>query len=94
MENDGVVLFPDAPTERGVKHLNELCECINDGYNAYVLFVIQMKDVKYFSPNEKMHMEFTTALKRAKETGVKILAVDCYVNKDEIICGDMVAIKI
>ena len=74
LEHDGVVKFPDAPTERGVKHLNELCEAVKDGYEAYVFFVIQMKGVKYFTPNMRMHAAFGEALRNAKEQGVHILA--------------------
>ncbi len=84
LEQDGVVKFPDAPTERGVKHLNELCEAVKDGYEAYVFFVIQMKGVKYFTPNMKTHAAFGEALRNAKEQGVHILAYDCKVSKDSI----------
>ena len=84
LEHDGVVKFPDAPTERGVKHLNELCEAVKDGYEAYVFFVIQMKGVKYFTPNMKTHAAFGDALRNAQEQGVHILAYDCKVTKDSI----------
>lgn len=84
LEHDGVVKFPDAPTERGVKHLNELCEAVKDGYEAYVFFVIQMKGVRYFTPNMKTHAAFGEALRNAKEQGVHILAYDCKVTKDSI----------
>ena len=84
LENNGVVKFPDAPTERGVKHLSELCEAVKDGYEAYVFFVIQMKGVKYFTPNMKTHAAFGEALQKAKEQGVHILAYDCRVTKDSI----------
>ena len=84
LENDGVVKFPDAPTERGIKHLNELCEAVKDGYEAYVFFVIQMKGVKYFTPNMKTHAAFGDALRNAQKQGVHILAYDCKVTKDSI----------
>ena len=84
LENNGVVKFPDAPTERGIKHLNELCEAVEEGYEAYVFFVIQMKGVKYFTPNMKTHAAFGEALRNAKEQGVHILAYDCRVTKDSI----------
>lgn len=84
LEHDGVVKFPDAPTERGVKHLNELCEAVKEGYEAYVFFVIQMKGVKYFTPNMKTHAAFGEALRNAKEQGVNILAYDCKVGKNSI----------
>ena len=92
LENDGVVKFPDAPTERGVKHLNELCEAVQDGYEAYVFFVIQMKGVKYFTPNMKTHAAFGEALRAAKEKGVHILAYDCKVGKDSIEIGKEVPV--
>ena len=84
LENNGVVKFPDAPTERGIKHLNELCEAVKDGYEAYVFFVIQMKGVKYFTPNIKTHAAFGDALRNAQKQGVHILAYDCKVTKDSI----------
>lgn len=84
LEDDGVVRFPDAPTLRGVKHVNELCQCIKDGYEAYIMFVIQMEDVKYFEPNNITHPEFGQALKEAEEAGVNILAYSCNVRKDLI----------
>lgn len=84
LEEDGVVKFPDEPTERGVKHVEELCKAVQDGYEAYIFFVIQMKNVKYFTPNVMMHPEFGDALRKAKEQGVHILAYDCEVKKDEI----------
>ncbi len=84
LEKNGVVMFPDAPTERGVKHINELISCIENGYEAYILFVIQMKGIKYFTPNDKMHPEFGQALRNAAEKGVKILAVDCVITPDSM----------
>ncbi|EKQ55097.1 MULTISPECIES: DNA/RNA nuclease SfsA [unclassified Clostridium] len=90
LENQGVVRFPDAPTERGVKHIKELCDCIKEGYEAYVIFVIQMKDVLYFEPNAEMHKEFAEILEYAKNKGVHILAVDCEVEEDSINIRDYV----
>ena len=84
LEEDGVVLFPDAPTERGVKHINELCRCIEDGYKAYIFFIIQMDDVKYFTPNRKTHPAFADALKNAAEKGVGVYALDCKVTENSI----------
>lgn len=84
LENKGLACFPDAPTERGVKHVQELCKCINDGYEAYILFVIQMKGVRSFSPNWKTHPAFGEALLAAEKAGVHILAYDCDVTKDSI----------
>ncbi len=84
LENDGVVMFPDAPTERGVKHITELCDCVENGYGAYIVFVVQTDNVKYFTPNEQTHKAFADALREAESKGVKILAVDCLVTKDSI----------
>ncbi|MBQ4153623.1 MAG: DNA/RNA nuclease SfsA [Clostridia bacterium] len=84
LENNGTAMFPDAPTIRGVKHINELIEAAKEGYEAYVLFVIQMKGAKEFKPNNKTHKEFGEALKRAYASGVKILAYDCNVTPSTI----------
>lgn len=84
LEKDGVAKFPDAPTERGVKHIHELCEAVKEGYEAYIFFVIQMKGVKYFTPNMETHAAFGEALEKAKQQGVHILAYDCNVAKDSI----------
>ena len=92
LEENGVVMFPDAPTERGLKHLNELLESVNDGYEAYVCFVIQMKNVLYFTPNYRTHNEFGEALKNIGKNGVNLLALDCEVTKDSITAGNLVGI--
>ncbi len=84
LEMEGKALFPDAPTTRGVKHLNHLAEIISDGYEAYVLFVIQMKGITSFSPHDEMHGEFGDALRNAQKSGVNILAYDCKVTPDSI----------
>ena len=90
LENDGVALFPDAPTERGVKHLNELCQCVADGYDAYVFFIIKMTGCKYFSPNSTTHPEFAKALVNARNRGVCIKALYCTVLPDELTARDFV----
>lgn len=82
LEKDGLALFPDAPTERGVKHIEELSACMDEGYEAYILFVIQMKEMHTFSPNDKTHPDFGKALRKAANKGVKVLAVDCNVGTD------------
>ena len=87
LEQDGIVKFPDAPTERGVKHMDELCEAVQDGYEAYIIFVIQMGQVKYMTPNVRTHKAFGEALVRAKDAGVHILAYDCRVTKNSIAMG-------
>lgn len=84
LEIDGVIKFPDAKTERGVKHVRELIEARKDGYLAYIIFVIQMDDVLYFTPNIEMHKEFGDVLKEAEESGVNILAYDSLVEIDNI----------
>ena len=84
LENDGVASFPDAPTERGIKHINELVCAIDEGYKAYILFVVQMKGVNTFKPNDITHKAFGDALRNAHKSGVKILAVDCIVTPDEM----------
>ena len=94
LENQGVVKFPDAPTERGVKHVRELCDCIKEGYDAYIIFVIQMNNVLHFEPNVETHKEFAEALKEAQKCGVHILAVDCDVKEDSINIIDYVEVKI
>lgn len=92
LEKDGVVLFPDAKTERGVKHINELVEASKDGYISYILFVIQMKGVKYFTPNTKMHEEFANVLKNASLNKVNVLAYDCNVDYKSISINEKVKV--
>ena len=82
LENDGVCAFPDAPTERGVKHLKGLTALAREGYGAYVLFVIQMPDVKYLHPNDATDPAFGMALREAAAAGVNVLAMDCAVTED------------
>lgn len=84
LEENGVVRFPDAPSERAVKHLEELGHAVKEGYEAYVFFVIQMKGVHYFTPNRDTHPAFCDALKRAQAAGVHVLAYDCEVSADSI----------
>ena len=84
LENDGVCAFPDAPTERGAKHLRGLTEAAREGYGAFVLFVIQMSDVKYLHPNDGTDPAFGTALREAAEAGVTVLAMDCAVTEDSM----------
>ena len=82
LENNGVCAFPDAPTERGVKHLKGLTRLVREGYGAYVLFVIQMPDVKYLHPNDATDPAFGAALREAALNGVQVLAMDCAVTED------------
>ncbi|MBQ7955707.1 MAG: A/G-specific adenine glycosylase [Lachnospiraceae bacterium] len=82
LEEDGVMRFPDAPSERAIKHVEELAEAVNKGYKAYILFVIQMKGAKYFTPHRDMHPDFAAALEKARDAGVEIIAYDCQVTPD------------
>ena len=84
MENGNIARFPDAPTERGIKHLNGLIDAVNNGYKAAVFFVIQMEDVISFSPNYDTQPRFGQALKKAEAAGVKILAYSCKVTPDSL----------
>ncbi len=79
LEEHGVAMFPDAPSLRGLKHVRELTQCLHSGYDAYLLFVVQMEGVRVFRPNRKMQPEFADALLDARKAGVNILAVDCSV---------------
>ena len=94
LENDGVCAFPDAPTQRGVKHLRGLTAAAKEGYGTYVLFVIQMADVKYLQPNDVTDPAFGAALREAAENGVTILAVDCAVTEDEMVIRQPVLVKL
>lgn len=91
LENEGIVKFPDAPSIRAIKHINELIEATKEGYETYILFVVQLKNVKHFEPN---NLEFHKALKDAKNNNVHILAYDCFVDCDEIILKDKVSVII
>lgn len=84
LEENGLAMFPDAPTVRGVKHIHELINARREGYETYILFVIQMKGMDTFTPNRKTHPEFAEALKKAEEAGVHILAYDCGVTEDSL----------
>ena len=79
LEDRGIVRFPDAPSERAVKHVEELVAAKGAGYRAFVLFVVQMEDVRYFTPNRATHPEFGAALRRAAQAGVEVLALECAV---------------
>ena len=94
LEEDGVVRFPDAPTLRGVKHLDELVKAHKAGYEAAVCFVIQLEDVRWFAPNDVTHPEFGQALRRAAQAGVEILAMDCAVTPQSLTMGKSVPIRL
>lgn len=94
LEDDGAVFFPDAPTERGLKHVRELIAAKKAGYEAFIVFIIQLSDVEYFSPNMRTHPEFGNALREARDSGVTILAFDSIVSEDSIRIGDAVALRL
>ena len=82
LESDGICAFPDAPTERGAKHIRGLTDAAREGYGAYILFVIQMSDVKYIRPHDETDPAFGQALREAAQNGVQVLAMDCAVTPD------------
>lgn len=84
LEHDGVCSFPDAPTQRGVKHLKGLTAAAKEGYGAFILFVVQMADRKYLRPNEETDPAFGAALREAARNGVTVLAMDCAVSEDSM----------
>ena len=84
LEEDGIVRFPDAPTERGVKHIEELIACLDEGCRAMILFIVKMKGVTRLEPNDRTHPAFGNALRRANAAGVEIRAVDCIVTPDSV----------
>jgi len=94
LENAGICAFPDAPTERGTKHLRELTQAVQNGYGAYVLFVIQMADVKYLHPNDGTDPAFGQALREAANAGVQILAMDCHITEDSMVIQNPVKVKL
>lgn len=93
LEHDGICAFPDAPTERGAKHLRGLTELAKAGFGAYVLFVIQMADVAYLHPNDATDPNFGQALREAAAAGVNVMAVDCQVTVDSMRIGKMVEVR-
>lgn len=94
LEQNGVVMFPDAPTQRGVKHINELVKCIADGYKAYLVLVIQMENVEYFTPNKDTDPEFAQAIKMACNAGVTVLAMDCHVTTNNMEINKKVEVRL
>jgi len=84
LENDGVCAFPDAPTQRGAKHIRGLMAAAGEGYGAFVLFVIQMPDVKYIRPHDETDPDFGNALREAAANGVTVLAMDCAVTPESM----------
>lgn len=94
LEEDRIALFPDAPTERGVKHLRGLIRAKEEGFEAYILFLIQMKGIRAFSPNDKTHPAFGDALRDANKAGVHILALDCLVTPEGMTAGEPIPVRL
>lgn len=94
LEVDGVAKFPDAPTERGIKHLLELERAVSEGYKAIALFIIQMKGVEYFTPNSETHPQFADALAHAHKNGVQVWAYDCRVQEGFLEADDSVEVRL
>ena len=94
LEENGIAMFPDAPTERGIKHLNELADCIAEGYNSYVVFIIQMTGISHFTPNYKTHAAFGEVLAKAIDKGVRAMAYDCDVTPDSMKINTPIPIKL
>ena len=94
LESGGICAFPDAPTQRGVKHLHGLTQAAREGFGAYVLFVIQMCDVSFLHPNDETDPAFGKALRQAAEAGVTVLAMDCHVEPDKMQICNPVDVKL
>lgn len=94
LEHDGICAFPDAPTDRGTKHIRGLMEAARQGFGAYILFVIQMADVQYLHPNTATDPAFSLALKEAAENGVRIIAMDCQVTPDSMTIRRAVPVRL
>lgn len=94
LEIDGGAYFPDAPTQRGVKHLLELKAARQQGYRAAVCFVIQMKPIDFLSPNDQTHPEFGQALREAAQAGVEVWAYDCAVTPDSLRLDKAVPVRL
>ena len=94
LEQDGVVLFPDAPTQRDIKHLRELSRLSEEGWRCFLLLVIQMERADYFTPNDAAHPQFGQALRQAKEAGVELLAYTCRVTPDSLALAKPVPIRL
>lgn len=83
-EFDGICMFPDAPTERGLKHIRGLQRCVEEGYEAYIALIVQMKGMREFVPDYGIHPEFGEEMEKAESMGVGVLVYDCLVTEDSI----------
>ncbi|MDQ2086317.1 DNA/RNA nuclease SfsA [Herbivorax sp. ANBcel31] len=91
LEKDGIAMFPDAPTQRGTKHILEMIDAVSKNYQGYIIFLIQLNGIKYFTPNKEMDPNFDRALKKAKNKGVKILVYDSIVSINGLKIGNPVS---
>lgn len=94
LENHGIAMFPDAPTARGVKHLQELTDCLQQGYEAAAIFVIQFTGAKLFEPNYATHPEFAQALRAAQVAGVQVMALECTITPESMCIGKSVPLQL
>lgn len=94
LEENGVAIFPDAPTERGIKHINELVFAKSQGYEAYILFIVQMKEIGEMRPNDRTHKAFGDALRQADKKGVRVLALDCVVTENSVEADKFITVKL
>ena len=94
LEENGVAMFPDAPTERGIKHINELVFAKSQGYEAYILFIVQMKEIGEMRPNDRTHKAFGDALRQADKKGVRVLALDCVVTENSVEADKFITVKL
>ena len=94
LENEGIAMFPDAPTSRGTKHIRELIDSVREGYKSYILFIVQMKGVYAFQPNQKTDPLFSETLSEAKRKGVNILCFDSIVTPDSILLDQPLMFKV
>ncbi|HRX41639.1 MAG TPA: DNA/RNA nuclease SfsA [Clostridia bacterium] len=94
LDNDGTAMFPDAPTQRGLKHLLELEKAAAEGYEAYVFFLAQYSPAKVFVPNFRTDPNFSEGLNKVNDNGVKIIAYDSIVEKDSIVINEPIAINL
>ncbi len=94
LEEDGVVMFPDAPTLRGQKHLTELSDAVRNGYEAYVVFVVQMENCCYFTPNRKTDEAFAKALEQAISDGVRVLCFTCKTTPNSLVADTALPVKL
>ncbi len=94
LEENGVCRFPDAPTERGVKHIYELISAKKQGYEATICVVVQMEGMHYFQPNDATHLAFGDALRQAEKAGLEVFALGCHVTPESLVFGEKIPVKL